>query len=87
MKRTSLFVLSFLLGLGPQTPQLTPTLSASQQIAIQALEQQKAAARLQFNKADEQERDVMAEFARQHSGWHLDPMTFTPTKDEKPPAK
>ena len=62
-------------------------LSASQQIAIQTLEQQKAAARQQFNKADEQEKAVMAEFAQQHSGWHLDPMTFTPTRDEKPPAK
>jgi hypothetical protein len=57
------------------------------------IEPQQAALQQQLNQLDgrlasvmDTDRRVVAEFAQQHPGWHLDAKTFQPTRDTTAPT-
>ena len=64
-----------------------PALSASERIALQSIEEKKQGIKQQWNALIQQESQVIAEFAQEHPGWHLDPMTFAPAKDALKPKE
>ncbi len=59
-----------------------PQLSTADKVAIQAQEQAKVKANQEFQQADQIEHQIEAEFAQSHSGWHINPQTFTVDEDE-----
>lgn len=78
------FLLAFLLTVTPPTPAPSaPVLSASESIALQALEEKKNDAAKAFQAASNAEDAVVAEFARNNPGYHLTPAPdFKVTKDQ-----
>lgn len=65
-----------------------PPLSTAEQIAINSLEQRKKEAFQAYQQADGQEQQVMADWAKAHQGWRIDPTkNFQVIPDLPAPAK
>lgn len=62
-----------------------PQLSTADKVAIQSLEQQKAAASKQYQDAQTQELSILREFGAAHPGYTVNQSTFA--VEQNPPAK
>lgn len=66
-------------------PEANPTLSASQQIALKAIDDDETDLKQKWQIDEAKKAAVLAEFSKDHTGWYLGPNN-TPTKTTPPPA-
>lgn len=76
-----------LLNIAGAAQQPPPTLSTSDRVAIQSLEEKKSEAQKAYTDASQVEQAIIAEWVKSHPGYHINPQNFAVEADPKPAAK